>query len=391
MTKQQKQPKIIMKTKSKAKLQFESKRNLPHLTISEREQIHLLYNTGQTPLEIAATLGCSKRTVNRSLKNIKERNTYASASRSGRPKVCSERVEKRIVTLSSTNRRLTIPELQTKIVDQFTVKPSDSTISRILRKNGLFGRPAAKKPLLSKKNIAKRLSWAKKYVDWPLARWNKVIWTDESPFKFFGTNRKQIVRRKANEEIRPDTVTKTVKHGGGGIMVWGCFAGNKIGKLHRIRGIMDQHVYHSILQHVGMPSAHQLFPRGGFVWQEDNDPKHTSRKCRDYLLRQAALKGFTLLDWPAQSPDLNPIEMLWEEMGRRIYKARPSSVEQLWEICQEVWDSFQPNDLQKLVNRMPFICKMVIHQKGGYFQESGVRKRCVNLGLVKEPELLALM
>ena len=154
---------------------------------------------------------------------------------------------------------------------------------------------------------------------------------------------------------------------------------------------MDQHVYHSILQNVGLPSVRQLFPHGGFVWQKDYDPKHTSKKCRDYLLHQAALKRFTLLDWPAQSPDLNPIELLWEEMGRRIYKERPSSVDHLWELCQEVWKGFEANDLQKLVNRMPFICKMVIHQKGGYFQESGVRKRCVKLGLVTEPELLALM
>jgi hypothetical protein len=66
-------------------------------------------------------------------------------------------------------------------------------------------------------------------------------------------------------------VVETVKHGGGGVMVWGCFAGDTICDLSRIQGTLNQHGYHSILQQYAIPSGLRLVGLL-FVSQQDNDP-----------------------------------------------------------------------------------------------------------------------
>jgi len=77
-------------------------------------------------------------------------------------------------------------------------------------------------------------------------------------------------------------VDPTVKHGGGDVMVWGCFAGDTVGDLFKIQGTLNQHGSHSILLRYAIPSGLR-FVGMSFVFQQDNDPKHTSRLCKGYL------------------------------------------------------------------------------------------------------------
>ncbi|CAJ0928226.1 unnamed protein product [Ranitomeya imitator] len=100
----------------------------------------------------------------------------------------------------------------------------------------------------------------------------------------------------------------TVKHGGGGVMVWGCFAGDTVGDLFKIEGILNQHGYHSILQRHAIPSGLRLVGPS-FIFQQDNDPKHTSRLCKGYLTKKESDGVLRQMTWPPQSPDLNPIKM----------------------------------------------------------------------------------
>ena len=76
-----------------------------------------------------------------------------------------------------------------------------------------------------------------------------------------------------------------MKHGGGGVMVWDCFAGRTVGDLFKIQGTLNQHGYHSILQPHAITSGSGL--SGTIIcFQQDNDPKHTSRLCNGYLTKK---------------------------------------------------------------------------------------------------------
>lgn len=78
----------------------------------------------------------------------------------------------------------------------------------------MIGRVVAKKPLLRAANIKKRLKWAKDHVEWTDTQWKRVLWTDESKFKLFGSKCRTFVRRMKNEPFRHNCLVPTVKHGG---------------------------------------------------------------------------------------------------------------------------------------------------------------------------------
>lgn len=88
-----------------------------------------------------------------------------------------------------------------------------------------------KKPLLREVNRKKRLARAKEHRRWTIAEWKKVLWSDESKFEIFGNKRKIYVRRKVNERFSKNCIVPTVKHGGGSVMVWGCFGDSRVGIL----------------------------------------------------------------------------------------------------------------------------------------------------------------
>ena len=98
------------------------------------------------------------------------------------------------------------------------------------------------------------------------------------------------------------------------------------------------------------------------VFQHDNDPKHTSRLVKDYL----ETVEYEVLDWPSQSPDLNPIEHLWADLKRRLRKFSipPKNKDEIWERIESLWEETPIETCQKLINSMPNRCAAVIKAKG---------------------------
>jgi hypothetical protein len=208
------------------------------------------------------------------------------------------------------------------------------------------------------KNIRKRVKFARAHLDWTPEQWREVLWSDESPFVFRYAARKRVWKI-AGEYNHKSLFKGTVKHDKK-IMVWGCFAYHGVGRLHCIKTIMDQKIYKQILMRQMLPSARQLFPNRIFTFQQDNDPKHTSHSSRNYLVN----KNITLMEWPAQSLDLNPIENLWSILDKQTRERRPQTEEELFEILQNGWNNIPITKLNALVDSMPRRCAAVMKSKG---------------------------
>lgn len=133
-----------------------------------------------------------------------------------------------------------------------------------------------------------------------------------------------------------------------------------VGRLELIEGIMDQDVYLDILPEPMLHSADLLFGRDNWLFQQDNDPKHTARRVKEWFIDHET----PVLPWPSQSPDLNPIENLWSILDRKCRGRRCNSKEELQNFLLEVWNSQSVTTLQSLVDSMPYRCRAVIAAKG---------------------------
>ena len=106
-----------------------------------------------------------------------------------------------------------------------------------------------------------------------------------------------------------------------------------------------------------------------FVFQEDNDPKRSSKLCRTYLELIEKEILCKKMFWSPQSPDLPPIEFLWNEMDRKVRQMLHRSASDLLIKLLQVWSSFSEEKLVKLLERTSRICNAVIQAKGGHINE----------------------
>ena len=107
---------------------------------------------------------------------------------------------------------------------------------------------------------------------------------------------------------------------------------------------------------------HSLGLGDNFIFQHDNDPKHTSAHVKDFFI----LNQIAVLVWPSQSPDLNPIEHLWDYVKRKVREDRISSIQMLKEKLVAIWNEIPSELCKKLVGSMPKRCEEVLRNKGSH-------------------------
>ena len=292
---------------------------------------------------IAKKLDRDPTTISRLFQRYEKTGTHQRKSGSGRPRKTTPREDRRIVREAQSNRRASSRSLKQSL----SLDVSPKTIRNRLHEVGIRSYWTTKKPFISETNRKRRIAWAKKHIHWTKEQWHQVLWSDESPFtlRYQGKRR---VWRSHNERYLPECTTATVKHDKK-VNVWGCFSAQATGDLHLVQGNLEQRQFHSILVHHMRPSADRIFGDSPWIFQQDNDPKHTAKINQQYL----ANKKIKVLDWPAQSPDLNPIENLWSILGHKLRDRTPTSTESLMQLLQHEWNQLPTSLLQGLVDSMP--------------------------------------
>lgn len=302
------------------------------LTSSQKQLILSRWKEGESYRKIASHLNVPFSTVASFIGRFKTRDSVENQRRSGAPRKISARSVRLLGRKIQENPQITRGELQSHL-SASGIQVTKRTISNELHRNELKSRTPRKTPLLMKRHRDARLKFVKEHKDKDYAFWEKVLWTDETKIELFGRNYRHHVWRKDGEAYLPKNTVPTVKFGGGNIMIWGCFSAKGVGNISLIDGRMNAANYQSILENNLTTSVEKLELPGDWIFQQDNDPKHTARSTKKWF----ADRNVHVMEWPSQSPDLNPIENLWRYLKIQIKKRSPTNIENLKVVCQEEW------------------------------------------------------
>ncbi len=220
-------------------------------------------------------------------------------------------------------------------------------------------RKRATKPLLNQRQRQKHLTWAVEKKNWTVAQWSKVLFQMKVNFAF-------------HLEIKvPESGGRVERHRihVAWSPVWSFHSqwwfGLPCHLLVLVHCVfwspqLTQPSTRKYLEHFMLPSANKLYGDADFIFQQDLAPAHTAKGTKSWFNDH----GVTLLDWPANSPDLNPIENLWGIVKRKTRDTRPNNADELKATVKETWASIPPQQCHKLITSMPRRIEAVIKAKG---------------------------
>ncbi|GFX96082.1 transposable element Tcb2 transposase [Trichonephila clavipes] len=283
---------------------------------------------------------------------------------SGRPRATTP-AEDRFLALSARRRRTTtVPQL---VADHFQAsgrRISATTVRNRLHNAGLYARRPVVCVPLNGRQRRNRLCWAREHVSWTQQQWASVLFYRRVRFTMESDSARLLIWREQRTRYHQSNTVERHSYRGVGILVW---AGISLG------GHTDLHVFHGgtvtglryrdeILDPYVRPYAAAI--GNDFILMDDNARPHRVRIVEEYLEDH----GLERMEWPARSPDLNPIEHFWDYLGREVAALNPptKSLHELKQGLLCVWSSLPIPMYDNLINSMGNRCRQCIQVRGGH-------------------------
>lgn len=309
--------------------------------------------------QIAKECELAKSTVHYILKRYKKTGETRPGKAKGRRLIFTQREMRIFRRYIRTHRSNSVSDITQWARTFFEKVVSESTIRRCITrcKHKLY--KAKRKPFVNPRQKRNRITWARTYCKWTVAKWKTILWSDESSFQItIGNMGKKVIRMKEEADDSSCYAGRVQKPTS--LMVWGCMAASGVGALHFCDGTIKAPQYTAILQQHLPASRRKLFGRRRSIFQQDNAKPHTARITTNWFMENRV----KVLPWPASSPDLSPIENLWRILKRKVQQRRPRNSEQLKAVLLQEWNSIPQETTQKLVSSMPARLASVIRRKG---------------------------
>ena len=333
------------------------------MTPEERLRAIGMIQAGVTHRRVAVALNRDHRIIDRLWDRYIQTGSTMDRPRSGRPRVTSARDDQYIVNCALRQRSLNSRRLREQFRAGTNINVSDQTIrNRLHARNLRARRHVVRQPLTRRHRIARR-QWALVHRRWTRAQWRRVMFSDESRFNLDHHDGRMLVWRRPRERYATACIAEHDRWGGGSVMVWAGIWSTGRTDLVVVNGNMNWRRY---LNDVIIPVVQPKLQRigNGAIFQDDNARPHRARAVQDYLRQH----GIQRMDWPAKSPDMNPIEHLWDLLERRV-RSRPQVPQTLAQMRQALideWRNIPQVEITNLINSMRRRCTELFRENGGH-------------------------
>lgn len=331
-----------------------------HLNENQVAQVIALLESGRSQRYVANRFNVSQSVVSRAWTRYQDTGHYRRRRGQGRRRVTSAREDRNIVNMAVRERTISARYIRAQLFQNRPV--SNSTIRNRLRQANLRSRNRACVPMLTSAHRRARLEYARTHINWTQRQWRQVLFTDESRFCIFNNDRRVRVWRRRNERFNRACVATVRAFHGGSVMVWAGISMTQRTDLVTIPppGLTAARYINEVLQPHILPFRQRIGDQ--FILMQDNARPHTAVLTRQFLQNN----DITVLDHPAMSPDLNPIEHVWDLMGRRLrnYPRQPTTLAELERVLQQIWQEIPQNEINRCISMRNRLLE-VIRRRGG--------------------------
>lgn len=319
---------------------------------------------GQRQTDVARWLNVSPSVVHRLWRQFQTTDSASRRFSQGRPTATTSADDRYLTLCARRNRTATPTQLLSSLAAATGRLVSTSTVRRRLHGGGLYARrPATCVPLTSR-HRRDRLQWARQHVHWTPDQWRAVLFTDESRFSLQSDSRRYLIWREPGTRYHPSNIRERDAYGRGSVCVWGGISLGGRTHLHVFpRGTVNAQVYRDdILDAYVRPYAGAI--GDAFLLQDDNARPHRARIVDDYLQRETIMR----MEWPARSPDLNPIEHVWDALGRRVAALNPppQTLAALATALQDQWLSLPMELTDRVIESITHRCLCCLASRGDH-------------------------
>lgn len=266
-------------------------------------KIVTLLDEGYTLREVASNVGVNATTCMPIKRRFQETGRLKKRVGSSGIRKTTKRQDRALKRIAKQNRKLPFRKLAGLWSAQCNKQISHETVRVRFGELGLKRRKPKRKPLLTTRHKHLRLQFARAHADWTFENWSRVIFSDEKKFNVTSNDSGLFISMEKGEENLPECITETKKFSDSA-MLWGCCSARGPGRLHIVENTLNQHGYLEILRGPLILTSQDQFRNENFIFQQDNASCHKARSITTFLREN----HITTLNWPPNSPDLNPIE-----------------------------------------------------------------------------------
>uniref|UniRef100_A0A3P9JKL4 Tc1-like transposase DDE domain-containing protein n=1 Tax=Oryzias latipes TaxID=8090 RepID=A0A3P9JKL4_ORYLA len=323
---------------------------MPQMSQVLRERAIGMLIAGISTRAVARELNVHFSTISRLQRRFREFGSTSNRPRNRRPLVTTPAQDLHIQHVHLQDRLRPATRTAAETIGLHNHRISSQTVRNRLREAHLHAHRPHRGLDLTPVRRRNRLEWANAHMRWRLAHWRGVLFTDESLFTLFRADGRQRVWRRVGERFSDVNVVDRVAHGGG-VMVWAGICFGRRTQVHFIDGILNAQRYRDeILGPIVVPYIQQYH----LMFQHDNARPHVARICTQFL----EAENIPVLAWPAYSPDMSPIEHVWDALDRRIRQRVPvpANIQQLRTAIEEEWTNIPQATIDNLINFMQRRC-----------------------------------